>query len=108
MSDKYNSLYELLNAWGGGALSTIVGAMVGRAMWHTNEARKGRRKFLGLELLWEVPVALGMAFIGEGIASYLNVGQPATTGLIAGLAYLGPRGTEVLFQKWFSRRVPGQ
>jgi putative chitinase len=26
-------------------------------------------------------------------------------GLIAGLAYLGPRGTEVLFQKWFSRRI---
>lgn len=63
----------LLNAWGGGALFTIVGAMMGRAMWHSNEARKGRRKFIGIELLWEIPVAFGMAFIGEGISSYLNV-----------------------------------
>ena len=52
MSDKYNSLYELLNAWGGGALSTIVGAMVGRAMWHTNEARKGRRPVGGPGRRW--------------------------------------------------------
>ncbi|NTF92608.1 phage holin family protein [Rhizobium rhizogenes] len=107
MPDKYNSLYEMLNAWGGGALATIIGALLGRVMWHSSEAGKGHRKFFGAELLWEIPVAFGMAFIGEGVASYLNVGPPATTGLIAALAYLGPRGTEVLFQKWFSRRIVG-
>ncbi|CDZ43207.1 Hypothetical protein NGAL_HAMBI1146_59800 [Neorhizobium galegae bv. officinalis] len=104
MSDKYNSLIELLNAWMGGAMTTILAAMVGRAMWHGSEARKGHRKFFGVELLWEFPVALGMALVGESIASYLNIGQPASTGLIAALAYLGPRGTEVLFNKWIARK----
>ena len=105
MPEKYNSLYELMSAWGGGAFTTIMGAMVGRAMWHGNEARKGRRKFFGMELFWEIPVAFGMAFIGEGVAAYLNVGQAASTGLIAGLAYLGPRGMEALLHKWFNKKL---
>lgn len=105
MSEKYTSLVELLNAWMGGAATTIIAAMLGRAMWHGNEARKGNRKFFGIELLWEFPVALGMALVGESIASHLAMGQPVSTGLIAALAYLGPRGTEVLLQKWFTRKI---
>ncbi|KKX24299.1 phage holin family protein [Rhizobium sp. LC145] len=104
MPDKYNSLIELLNAWMGGAATTILAAMVGRAMWHGNEARKGHRKFFGIELLWEFPVALGMALVGESAASYFDLGQPVSTGLIAALAYLGPRGMEVLLQKWIARK----
>jgi hypothetical protein len=103
--DKFNSFNEMLTAWGGGAFTTIIGALAGRFMWHGNEARKGNRKFFGRELLWEFPVAVGMALIGEGVASYLGMSQPASTGLIAALAYLGPRGTEVLFQRWFSKKV---
>lgn len=104
MPEKYNSLVELMNAWLGGAMTTIIEAMLGRAMWHGNEARKGHRKFFGVELLWEFPVALGMALVGESSASYLHLSQPVSTGLIAALAYLGPRGTEVLVQKWFARK----
>lgn len=100
-----SSLIELLNAWLGGAATTVLAAMLGRAMWHGNEARKGHRKFFGIELLWEFPVALGMALVGESAASYLDLGQPASTGLIAALAYLGPRGTEVLLQAWFARKA---
>ena len=66
-----------------------------------------RRKFFGIELFWELPVALGMAVIGESAAAYANLGQPASTGLIALLAYLGPRGVEALFHKWFDRRMAG-
>ncbi len=101
MPDKFTSLTEMLNAWGGGAFTTLFGAIMGRAMWHTSEARKGKRRFFGPELLWELPIAIGMALIGEGAASWLNISQPASTGLIAALAYLGPRGAEVLFLKWF-------
>jgi hypothetical protein len=105
MPDKYNSLYELLNAWGGGALATIIGALLGRVMWHSSEARKGHRKFFGAELLWEFPVAIGMALIGEGLASYLGINQPVvSTGLIAALAYLGPRGVEALLLRWFTKK----
>ena len=105
MSDKYQSFAEMLNAWGGGAGATLFGALIGRAMWHVSEARKARRRFFGTELLWELPIAVGMALIGEGLAAWLALGQPASTGLIAALAYLGPRGAEVLFMKWFGARV---
>ncbi|MDW9780975.1 hypothetical protein CN204_17020 [Sinorhizobium meliloti] len=108
MSQKYSSIIELLNAWFGGAATTMIGALVGRLMWHTNEVRKMRRKFFGKELLWEMPIAVGMAFIGEALASRLALGQPMATGLIAALAYLGPRGSEVLFMRWFAAKLDRQ
>ena len=37
-----------------------------------------------------------MAIISEGFAAYFGLSQPVSTGLIAALAYLGPRGAEVL------------
>ncbi|MQV97201.1 hypothetical protein GHK46_07185 [Sinorhizobium medicae] len=79
----------------------MIGALVGRLMWHTNEVRKMRRKFFGKELLWEMPIAVGMAFIGAALASWLALEQPMATGLIA-LAYRGARGSEVLFMRWFA------
>ncbi|MCK3780475.1 phage holin family protein [Ensifer sesbaniae] len=105
MQEKYTSLIELLNAWFGGAATTLIAVFAGRLMWHTNEVRKMRRKFFGKELLWEMPIAVGMAFIGEGLATWLSLGQPIATGMIAALAYLGPRGSEVLFLRWFGARV---
>jgi hypothetical protein len=45
---------------------------------------------------------VGMAFIGEGLSTWLGLGQPMSTGLIAVLAYLGPRGSEVLFLRWLA------
>lgn len=104
MSDKYQSFSALLDAWGGGALLTIASGFLGRLMWHVQEVRKLRRRFFGLELLWELPTAVGMALIGEGVAAWLGFGQPVSTAIIASLAYLGPRGAEVLFMRWFSRK----
>ncbi|MBB4007822.1 phage holin family protein [Allorhizobium taibaishanense] len=101
MSEKISTLAEVLTAWFGGAGTTIIGAILGRAMWHGQEVRRARRRPLGPELLWELPIAIGMAMVGEGLAGWLNVGQPVSTGLIAALAYMGPRGAEVLFIKWW-------
>ncbi|MGZ2472601.1 hypothetical protein ACVI1N_000892 [Sinorhizobium medicae] len=52
-----------------------------------------------------MPIAVGMAFIGEALASWLALEQQMATGLIAALACLGPRGSEVLFIRWFAGRV---
>ncbi|ASP87738.1 hypothetical protein CDO26_22130 (plasmid) [Sinorhizobium meliloti] len=81
--------------------------MVGRLMWHTNEVWKMRRKFFGKDLLWEMPIAVGMPFIGAALASWLALEQPMATGIIA-LAYLGPRGSEVLFMRWFAAKLDRQ
>ncbi|WP_457662869.1 phage holin family protein [Sinorhizobium medicae] len=107
MSQEIFALIELFNAWFGGAATTMIGALVGRLMWHTNEVRKMRRKFFGKELFWEIPIAVGMAFIGAALASWLALEQPMASGLIA-LAYLGPRGSEVLFMRWFAAKLDRQ
>lgn len=90
----------------GGAATTLVGAAIGRLMWHSGEVRKGQRRFFGPELLWEIPVAIGMAIIGEAIASYMGASPTVTTGIVAVAAYIGPRGAEVLLTKWLTRAKP--
>jgi len=55
------SFIETINALFGGAITTLIGAFTGRLMYHSGEVSLGRRRFFGRELLWEVPVAIGMA-----------------------------------------------
>ena len=95
---------ETLNSLFGGAVTTLIGAFTGRLMYHSGEVKLGKRRFFGKELLWEIPVAIGMAIIGEGIARYMELGQPVSTGLVAMLAYLGPRGAEALLTAWLCRK----
>ena len=73
-------------------------------MYHSGEVKLGKRRFFGKELLWEIPVAIGIAIIGEAIASHFDLGQPVRTGLVAMLAYLGPRGAEALMTAWLCRK----
>lgn len=108
MQEKYQTISELLNAWIGGAFTTLFGALIGRGMWHMNEVRKLRRRFFGPELFWELPIAVGMALIGEGLASWMQLPPTTATGLIAAVAYLGPRGSEVLFMKWFGKKMDSE
>ncbi len=95
---------EMINSVFGGAVTTLIGAFTGRLMWHSGEVKLGNRRFFGKELLWEIPVAIGMAIIGEAIASHFDLGQPVRTGLVATLAYLGPRGAEALMTAWLCRK----
>ncbi|MGO4917833.1 phage holin family protein [Pseudogemmobacter sp. W21_MBD1_M6] len=99
-----NSFIETINALFGGAVTTLIGAFTGRLMYHSGEVKLGRRRFFGKELLWEIPVAIGMAVIGEAAANYLGLGQQVSTGLVATLAYLGPRGAEALICSWLGRK----
>ncbi|CAN7506227.1 phage holin family protein [Pararhizobium sp. LjRoot238] len=105
MPEKYQSLAEMLNAWIGGGLTTIVAAVMGRLMWHTTEVRRShRKKFFGKELAWEFPLAAGMAIIGEGVAIWVDAGPLLRPTIVGSLAYLGPRGSEVLFLRWFGAK----
>ena len=95
---------ETLNSLFGGAVTTLIGAFTGRLMYNSGEIKLGRRRFFGKELLWEIPVAIGMAIIGEAVASHFDLGQPVRTGLVATLAYLGPRGAEAVLGAWLCRK----
>jgi len=47
----------------------------------------------------------GMALIGEAAARYIGLSQPISTGFVATLAYLGPRGAEALLAAWLCRKA---
>lgn len=100
-----NTLAEVISNFVGGAGLTVVGALAGRLMWHVGEVRKSRRRFLGWELAWELPVAFGMGLVGEGAASYFNLDHTASVGAIVCLAYLGPRGVEAVWAKWAAKKT---
>jgi hypothetical protein len=95
---------EMMTSFFGGAVTTLIGAFTGRLMWHSGEVKLGRRRFFGKELLWEIPVAVGMALIGEAAARYIGLSQPVSTGFVATLAYLGPRGAEAVLAAWLCRK----
>lgn len=104
--EKYTSLIELLNAWFGGAATTLIAVFVSRSSCGAR-TRCERCD----EILWQ-GIVLGNAdrsrhgsFIGEGLATWLALGQPMATGMIAALAYLGPRGSEVPFMWWLAVKV---
>ncbi|SOC22201.1 LydA family holin superfamily III, partial [Rhodobacter sp. JA431] len=70
--NETRGLIEVADALFGGAITTAAAAFAGRLMWHSTEVRSGRRRFFGRELLWELPIAIGMAIIGEAVASYFG------------------------------------
>ncbi|MEX3008375.1 hypothetical protein [Hoeflea sp. TYP-13] len=46
-----------------------------------------------------------LADIGDSVAVYLELSRPVSAGVIAALAYLGPRGAEVILMNWLSRKA---
>jgi len=66
------------------------------------------KKFLGIEMLYELPIAINMAVIGDGLPGWLDLQQTATLSLVAALFYLGPRGLEVVVSKWSGKIVGEQ
>lgn len=87
----------------GGGATALLGAISGRLMWHVSEVRRKRRALFSWTLVWELPIAFGMAFIGDGAGEYLELSQTSTVGLIALLSYLGPRGVVALEEQWAER-----
>ena len=104
MSNETSGLVDALNTIWGGGLTTLVAAAVGRLAWHGQEVKAGRRSQFGWHLLWELPVAVGMAFVAEGLSAYLGLTSPVTTSIAAVLAYLGPKGAVAVIERMVERR----
>jgi phosphoserine aminotransferase len=88
----------------GGAGTTILAAVAGRALGHARDVRMKRRPFLCWEMLWEIPTAFGMAVVGEGVGNYLNLPSTGIVALIAVCSYLGPRGVGSIVDRWIDRK----
>ncbi|SEO27647.1 LydA holin phage, holin superfamily III [Gemmobacter aquatilis] len=87
-----SGLIDALRALWGAAATTLLAAVLGRLVYHSGEARAGRRPWIGWHLIWEVPTAVAMALVAESLAQYLGLSPQVTTGVVAVLSYLGPRG----------------
>ncbi|MDR7125492.1 phage holin family protein [Pseudotabrizicola sp. 4114] len=92
MTDPDTGLVGALQALLGGAATTLFAATLGRLVYHGGEVRAGRRPLFGWHLIWEVPTAVVMALVAESLATYMGLSPQVTTGVVAVLAYLGPRG----------------
>lgn len=99
MNDNPGLIEGLQNLIGGG-MTAFVSALTGRFMWHAVEVRAKRRPVLSLSLVWELPLAFGMALIGDGLGAYLELSRDVTIALIAALSYMGPRGVGVMLERW--------
>ncbi len=101
MSDTTTGLVGALQALWGGAATTLLAAGLARLVYHGGEVSAGRRPLFGWHLVWEIPTAVTMALVAESIASYFGLSQQVTTGVVAVLAYLGPRGARELLERLF-------
>lgn len=102
MSDWTETMMAALaKAWPLGA------GVIGRLMFHTREAQAGRRRFWGRELLFELPMAVGMSLIGYSLSQWLALPGPVAAGVIGALAYLGPRAIDAAWDKAAQRKTGG-
>jgi hypothetical protein len=98
-------LINALDAMFGGAATSMIAALFGRLVSHSDEVRKHRRKFIGVELLWEGPTAVIMAIGGEALSDFLKLEHSVSIGVIAICSYLGPRGVQAMVETWFANRI---
>jgi predicted benzoate:H+ symporter BenE len=99
VTDPETGLVATLQALFGGAATTLIAAGLARLVYHGNEVRAGRRAVFGWHLVWEVPTAVVMALVAESLATYMGLSPQVTTGVVAVLAYLGPRGAREIVER---------
>lgn len=93
-----------MQAMFGGGATTVIVAGLARFLWHGQEAKAGRRPWIGGHLWMEIPTAIVMALVAEAVGGWLDLSQSATTGIVAVVSYLGPRGLRDLLDRWLTRK----
>jgi LydA holin phage, holin superfamily III len=89
----------------GAGLAVLLG-LVGRLMHHSRQVQLGRRRFWSASLLWELPVAVGTGFMGQGVAEYLGLAGWQETAAVVTVAYLGPGFVEAVLWRLVDRLFP--
>lgn len=94
MNENPLGLIDQLSQWFGGAATALMVGVLGRLMFHSQEASSKRRRFFGPELIWEIPTSIALAIIGDGLANFLGLNPTVTVSFIGLVSYLGPRWIE--------------
>lgn len=95
----------IAEAVAGGGLAVMWSA-VGRMMYHARQAQQGRRHLFDKRLLWELPVAIGMGIIGQGVAQHFNLQGWVSTAVIVTLGYMGPGFAEAVVWRVLDKVLP--
>lgn len=105
MSNHAPTLIDVITSAASGMSTTLLGALMGRLMWHVNEARHNKRGYLGKELLWEIPLVVGMWMVGEAVVEYAGLNSRVADGAVVMIAYLGPRWFEVTITRIVGKKI---
>lgn len=100
-----HSLLEFLEAWIGAAGTSLLASAAGRLTYYATKVPP--HPWLWREMAWEIPIAVSMAIIGEAVAAQLGASRPVSTGIVAALAYVGPRET-TRFAQWVMSKLGGK
>ncbi len=92
---------EKLLAW----LTVIGVALAGRLAAHSRAVQAGQRRFWGPHLLWELPIAVCMGYIGAGVAEIMGLSGSPQLAVVAAASYLGPDGVEAIVTRILDRRL---
>ena len=57
------------------------------------------------ELIWELPIAAFSAILGGGLAAYFGLGGMVAQAIVGVMAWLGPRGVEVLIARIIAKKA---
>lgn len=74
--------------------------LLGRAM----SLSRDRPRRLGWNLLWELPIALGLGLFGLAVGEHFNLGPWETNAASIVIGYLGPPIVDDLVRRW----IPGR
>ena len=80
-------------------VSTIGASTMGRLAYHAQLSQKSERKFFSKHLLFELIIAVSIAYFAEGVTTYLGLEGKVAFGAIVAISYMGPRGIEVIVAK---------
>lgn len=100
MMDKYippEIIQSILSA-----ISTIGASVIGRLAYHAQQAQRERRKFFSKHLIFELIIALSIAYFAEGVTAYFKLDGKVAFGLIIAISYMGPRGIEALLLRFLN------
>lgn len=88
-----------------GWMAVVLAAVSGRMMAHARAVQDGHRRFWGQHLLWEMPIAIGMAYIAAGAGEWLGVTDNPLLAVVAAASYLGPASVDALLMRILERRA---
>lgn len=81
-------------------LFTGGAGVLGRAVYHAVQVQQGKRKSLSWVVVWDIPIAVCMGWIGLGAAVWFKLPWESTVSFAMVASYLGPYGIDTLFAKW--------